>query len=169
MKILLLFFTFLNSLVISAQAPVCKVDTTGWKKISTIPVDFIKAPSKCRDFYSTNSNVLIWFDTCFEKEDKNVSESSKLDETSDLEKYNLIELYYGNFAACDISMNYSLYKDSKGQPILIVNVFVPEVRCKAMVDLSKCFLVSKKDCPVKPKICIIQHQIDNTWHGNSTL
>jgi hypothetical protein len=64
-------------------------------------------------------------------------------------------------------MDYELYKDKKGQPILVVNVFVPEVRCKAMIDLSKCFLVLKKDCPIKPKVYILQHQIDNKWHGNS--
>lgn len=166
---IIFFFILFNVLGINAQIPICKVDTTGWKRIPTIPINFKNITPKCRNSYSTNSNLLIWFDTSFKQKDKNGSECTKLNETIDLEKYNAIELYYGNFAACDISMNYSLYKDKNEQLILIVNVFVPQERCKAMIDLSKCFLVLKKDCPTKPKVCILQHQIDNTWHSNQHL
>ena len=171
MKIKILFFIFItfSTLGVNAQTPVCKVDTSGWKRMPTIAIDFKSINPKCRDAYNTNSNLFIWFDTCFNQEDRNVSSYTKLNDAIDLEKYNAIELYYGNFVACDISMNYSLYKDKNEQLILIVNVFVPEYRCKASVDLSKCFLVLKKDCPVKPKVCILQHQIDNTWNGNSQL
>jgi hypothetical protein len=165
-KLIFLFVLFCTSRI-NAQIPVCTVNTTGWKKIPTIPIDFKSAPPKCRDYYNTNSNVLIWFDTCFKQEDEKIKSDTILNEAIDLEKYNAIELYYGNFQACDIIMDYELYKDKKGQPILVVNVFIPEVRCKAMIDLSKCFLVLKKDCPLKPKVCILQHQIDNKWHGNS--
>ncbi|MDD4969017.1 MAG: hypothetical protein PHT07_06270 [Paludibacter sp.] len=163
------FIAFFNAFGIDSQTPVCKIDTTGWKRIPIIPIDFKILPPKCRDYYDTNSNLFIWFDTCFIQEDKRTNSDTILNEETNLEKYNEIELYYGNFAACDIKMTYSLYKDRNGQSILVVNVFVPKVRCKAQVDLSKCFLVSKKDCPVKPKVCILQHQIDNTWLNNSHL
>jgi hypothetical protein len=96
---------------------------------------------------------MIWFDTCT----KNISGNN------DLQNYNSIDIYYGNGAACDITMKYDLYVDGNGQPILIINVFVPEVRCKAMSGLEECFLVKKEDCPIKPKVCIIQHQIDCKW------
>ncbi|MDP4239827.1 MAG: hypothetical protein Q8904_10210 [Bacteroidota bacterium] len=164
-KKMIFFLVLFSTLGVNAQTPVCKVDTTGWKRIPVIPIDFKSINPKCRDPYNTNSNLFIWFDNCFKQEGKNVSSYIILNEAIDLEKYNAIELYYGNFVACDISMDYALYKDRKGQPILVVNVFVPEIRCKSMIDLSKCFLVSKKNCPIKPKVCILQHQIDSPWYS----
>jgi len=156
-NILIFFCVLFSSLGINAQTPICTVNNTGWKKISTIPVDFKNITPKYRNTYNTNSNLHIWFDNNFQY----TSAFTKQNEVVDLSKYNAIELYYGNGEACDISLNYNLYSDKKGQPILIVNIFVPEERCKAQVDLQECFLILKADCPVKPKICIVQHQIEN--------
>jgi len=130
----------LSTLEINGKTTEFKADTTGWIRIPIIPIDFINKTPKCLDKYNTNSNVFIWFDTCFKQDDKKINSDTILNKAIDLEKYNQIELYYGNFKTCDISMTYSLYKDSKVQPILVVNVFVPKARCKVAVDLSKCFL-----------------------------
>ena len=166
MKYTIFLLTFFLAFGANAQTPICKIDTTGWKRVSVIPIKFRDISHKCEYEYSTNSYLSIGFETCPSWSDNAICKNIKDVEIIDLDKYNSIDLYYANFGACGMSMDYSLYKDGKNQPILIVNIYVPEIRCKAQVDMGEFFLVSKKDCPIKPKVCILQHQINNSWEDN---
>lgn len=159
MKKIIFFFVLFTTLGINAQTPICTVDTTGWKRISYTSIDFNVINSDCKDFYDTNSSLKVWFDTCVKLNDELDLDILNQNKIIDITKYNVIELYYGP-NACDINMKYSLFKDRSGQTILLVNLFVPNIRCKGIINTIKTNLfVRKTDCLFKPKLVIIQHQI----------
>jgi len=163
-KKLIFFFVFFCTLGINAQTPVCTVNTMGWKKIPTIPVDIkciytcIQTQEGCRKIYNSSSNFFISFNICIINNKLNCKHKHFY-EKYDLTKYNLIIMAYGKGDACDISMDYTLYNDGTERPALLVNVLIPEVRCKAIRSLGQSFLVLKKNCPIRPKVCLLQHLI----------
>lgn len=167
MKILILIFICIQLNVIGnyAQTPVCTVNTMGWKKVSTIPVDFdciktfIQTQTECKRSYNTSSDFVVLFYKCLQHIKTN-SQQKHIFDNYDLTKYNLIVVVYGKGDACDMSMNYNLYNDGTQRPALLVNVLIPEVRCKAIKSILQCFLVLKKDCPIRPKVCLLQHLIE---------
>jgi len=163
-KKMIFFLVFFCTLGINAQTPVCTVNTTGWKNIHTITIDLncikpcIQTQPECRKSYNTSSDFVVSIYKCLQNHKTNCKHKHFFD-NYDLTKYNLIIVAYGEGNACDISMDYTLYNDGTERPTLIVNVLMPEVRCKAVRSLVQCFLVLKKDCPIKPKVCLLQHLI----------
>lgn len=160
--ILIFFSIFMSAIGNYAQTPVCTVNTTGWKNIPTIPIDFdcikpcIQTQAECRKSYNTSSDFVVSVYKCLQNHKMNCKHKHFF-ENYDLTKYNLIIVAYGKGNACDMSMNYTLYNDGTERSVLLVNVLMPEVRCKAIRSLVQCFLVLKKDCPIRPKLCLLQH------------
>lgn len=165
MRNTLLLFVLLIALGVSAQTPICKVDTTGWERITSIQLDNNEnLHMECRSTYNTinsDSKLRIWFNTCIK--DQKTYYDPKQQSMLDLANFNLVEVSYG-FDTCDTKLNYNLYKDKNGEAILIINLFVPEDRCNSVTDIGFSFLVLKKDCSKRPRVCILQHQIENDLH-----
>jgi len=164
LKILILLCILLIPIDNFAQTPVCQVNTFNWKRILTIPVDFnciqpcIQTQTECKKTYNTNSDFVISIYECLQNNKTNCKHNQYFKDY-DFTKYDLIIIAYGKGSACDMSMNYILYNDGNERPVLLVNVLIPEVRCKAIKSLVECFLVLKKDCPIRPKVCLLQHLI----------
>ncbi|MFM2292005.1 MAG: hypothetical protein RIS29_1818 [Bacteroidota bacterium] len=168
-KTQIFLYVLLCAIGVSAQrhesyTPICTVNTNGWKKIPTIPVDmrcivaYVQNTEKNRIKYFVNSDFRIDIFTRLQNHKSKCKHKHSFDYL-DLEKYNLFFIEYGHGDACDMTMNYSLYDDSNERPALIVDVLIPESRCKATFFLIKCFLVLKSDCPVKPKVCLMNHLV----------
>jgi len=161
---LIFFLLLLTTLGINAQTPVCQVNATNWKRITTINIDYecikpcIQMQVECRRIYNTNSEFVISIYKCLQNNKMNCKHKDYF-KNYDLTKYELFIVAYGKGSACDMSMNYILYNDGNERPVLLVNVLIPEVRCKAIKSLVECFLVLKKDCPIRPKVCLLQHLI----------
>jgi hypothetical protein len=169
-KTIILLCALICTIGASAQkhkdyTPVCTANTMGWKKIPTIPVDmkcivaYIQDMEKTRIKYLVNSNFRIDIFTNLQN-NKSKCKHKHLFDNLDLAKYNLFFIEYGHGDACDMTMNYSLYNDGTKRPALIVDVLMPATRCKATFFLTKCFLVLKSECSVKPKICLLNHLIN---------
>ena len=171
-KTQILLYVLLCAIGAAAQkhknyTPICTVNTNGWKKIPTIPVDmrcivaYIQRQPGCVKTYNLDANFNIWLYTSLKK-NKTTCKHKHTFDNYDLSMYNLISILYGNGDACDMTLDYSLYNDGSSRPALIVNVLIPESRCKMNSTISRTFLVLKKDCPIKPKVCLINHLIGLT-------
>lgn len=143
-----------------------KIDETHWEKlqIKHLKIDFFnKIYDECSDFnimdmksYKINNNK---FEFHFLSCNKNDS-TCKCKKNTLLNKYNLITFKY--FDGCDVSMNYGLYKNEKGQPILLIDILTPEIRwrpCSPIIGDQ--FLVEKDYCPVEPIIYVRIHNLDS--------
>lgn len=152
-KTQILLYVLLCAIGAAAQkhknyTPICTVNTNGWKKIPTIPVDmrcivaYVQNTEKNRIKYFVNSDFGIDIFTCLQNHKSKCKHKHPFD-CLDLEKYNLFSIEYGKGDACDMTLNYSLYDDGNERPALIVDVLIPESRCKATFFLLNVFLSSK--------------------------
>ena len=157
MRNIFLLFVLFAILKISAQTSVCKIDTTGWERISTITLDVSEQiyPT-CRIDYNSHSGIDVGFSSSFK--DQKFYFGSKLKAPLDLSAYNLIKIS-SRLGICDVKMKYSFSKDKSGKVILIVNLFIPESKKIQFTSIGSSFLVLKKDCPDMPVVYVFDNNI----------
>ncbi|MEI8273368.1 MAG: hypothetical protein WCG08_12165 [Paludibacter sp.] len=143
-----------------------KIDESHWKKlpIKRSEIDlFRQINEECPDFnlldmktYKINNKKFEFhFLSCDKYDSTCTCKKNKF-----LSRCNLVKFIYWD--GCDASMNYGLYKNAKGQTILLIDILIPETRwhpCSEMIGDQ--FLVEKDYCPSEPIIYIRIHNLDS--------
>jgi len=159
MKRMKLFYIFLGTFFVSfgmasAQEPTCEgVDTTHWKIVNTIPIDY----ACIGGIHIGHLGYPIAFFRHFKKE-----KNSKCDllKSMDLEKYNLITFTSSAGGCKQPLVKCSLFDN--GTKTTFFKVTITEFgRCKQSRGIVLFFLVLKRVCPNKPKICITRKIIED--------
>jgi len=159
---LFLFFLgtfFLSFSIVSAQEPTCEgVDTTNWKIINIIPIDY-----RCvNGFHVRNLSYPLGFFRHFKK-----AKNSSCNEVKsiDLKKYNLL-IFNSSAGGCKQPLvKCGLYDN--GTKTRFFKVTITKFgMCKQSRSIVLCFLVLKKYCPNEPKVCITRKIIEDKRFKN---
>lgn len=156
-KKMIFFFVFFCTLGVNAQQiPTCEgVDTTHWKRISTIPIDY---GYRCidvdyRKFYFINPAIKVY--THLNRKKNNSCNEYK---TINFKNYNIIS-FSTRVGSCNRPfVQYSLFDTGTKAPFLKITLNQYGT-CKNSLGVGFDCLVLKKYCPKQTKVCLLQHLI----------
>jgi len=143
---------FISFGLVSAQEPSCEgVVTTYWKRINMIPVDY-----RCVEGIQVRSYPIDFFNYF------KITKNSRCNELKfiDFRKYNLITFTSSASGCKQPLVKCSLFDNNTKMPFFKVTI-TQFGTCKLGRSIVLTFLVLKKYCPNKPKVCVTRKIIED--------
>jgi len=153
-KKMIFFFVFFCTLGVNAQVTTCEgVDTTNWKTINTIPINYVCVGG----LKMLNPTSFTGFITHIKKANRSTCNELKF---IDIKKYNLITFSSTTGGCKQPLVKWSLFDNGTKVPLLKISI-TQFGTCKVAIGIVFYCLVLKEHCPKEPKVCITKKIIDD--------